>query len=138
MRAIKAKNTKPELLIRKQLHAVGKRYRLHVKDLPGKPDLVFPKYKAVIFIHGCFWHGHSCHLFKEPSSRKEFWVTKIEGNKARDKKHVSALLEQGWRVLTIWECAIKGSLKIDQKKLVVVISKWFESNEVNSKIDCTN
>lgn len=135
MRAIKAKNTKPELFVRKGLHALGKRYRLHVKELPGKPDLVFPKYKAVVFIHGCFWHGHSCYLFKEPSSKKDFWNAKISGNRARDIKHVSSLSETGWRILTVWECAIKGRERIDANDLILAIVNWLESESLILDID---
>ncbi|MDZ7685363.1 MAG: very short patch repair endonuclease [Gammaproteobacteria bacterium] len=108
MSGIKGKDTRPEILIRKGLHRLGFRYRLHGADLPGKPDLVFPKYHAVIFVHGCFWHKHDCHLFKWPSTRKEFWRQKIESNAARDERNVRQLEESGWKVLRIWECSIKG------------------------------
>jgi len=104
MAGIKGKNTKPEVAIRKALFSKGYRYRLHKKSLPGKPDLVLAKYNTVIFIHGCFWHRHGCHLFKWPSTRPEFWKDKINGNKARDLKHFKELSELKWRVLVIWEC----------------------------------
>ncbi|XZG70281.1 very short patch repair endonuclease [Chitinibacteraceae bacterium HSL-7] len=108
MSGIRSKNTKPEMLIRKALHARGFRFRLHVKDLPGKPDLVFPKYKAVIFIHGCFWHGHNCRYFQLPKTREEFWRAKINANQMRDHCQVTSLKQRGWRVLVIWECATKA------------------------------
>mgnify|MGYP001813680444 FL=1 len=108
MSGIRGKNTRPELLIRKGLHARGFRFRLHDKRLPGKPDLVLPKYSAVIFVHGCFWHGHDCHLFKWPQSRREFWRKKITRNKVKDAESYVSLKKEGWYILTIWECALKG------------------------------
>jgi DNA mismatch endonuclease (patch repair protein) len=108
MSRIKGKNTKPEMLVRKFLFAQGFRYRLHVKDLPGKPDIVLPKYKTVIFIHGCFWHGHKgCKYFVVPKTRTEWWVNKIERNKQNDKVSVKALTKAQWKVITIWECELK-------------------------------
>jgi DNA mismatch endonuclease (patch repair protein) len=108
MSGIRGQNTKPELLIRKLLHAQGFRYRLHYTKLPGKPDLVFPSYKALILVNGCFWHRHHCHLFKWPATRKEFWREKISANAQRDARNLMMYREQGWRTLIIWECALKG------------------------------
>ena len=108
MSGIKGRDTQPELLIRKSLHNQGFRYRLHYKGLPGRPDLVFPAYRALILINGCFWHGHRCHLFKWPSTRKEFWKEKTTANTVRDARNLLKYREQGWRTLTIWECALKG------------------------------
>jgi len=108
MSGIQGKNTRPELLVRQALHAQGFRYRLHYKGLPGKPDLVFPKHHAIILVNGCFWHGHGCHIFKWPQTRKEFWKTKITANKARDARNLAKYREMGWRALVIWECALKG------------------------------
>lgn len=107
MRAIKGRDTKPELLLRRALHARGLRYRLHRKDLPGRPDIVFPRYKVCVFVNGCFWHGHDCDLFKEPRTRTDFWMTKIETNRKRDAAATQSLVAGGWRVLTVWECALK-------------------------------
>lgn len=112
MSGIRGKDTKPELLIRKALHKRGFRYRLHCKDLPGKPDLCFPKYKAVIFVHGCFWHGHDCHLFKWPKTRPDFWRSKIARNRAVDAESRDKLLAQNWRVGVVWECALKGRARL--------------------------
>ena len=109
MSGIKSKNTKPEIILRKQLHGMGFRYRLHDRRLPGTPDMVFPKYHAVIFIHGCFWHGHECHIFKWPSSNTEFWKNKINANKERDNGNKQQLLDAGWRIAIVWECAIRKS-----------------------------
>lgn len=107
MAGIRAKNTRPEMTVRRGLHTVGLRFRLHDRRLPGKPDLVFRKYGAVIFVNGCFWHGHECAKFKWPKSREEFWRTKIKRNRVNDLKNAEALSAIGWRTLVIWECAIK-------------------------------
>lgn len=108
MAGIGPADTKPEMLLRKGLHALGWRYRLHDRKLPGKPDLVFPGRRAVIFVNGCFWHGHACHLFKWPKSRSEFWRDKISGNVRRDDRVRRQLLEGGWRIADVWECTLKG------------------------------
>lgn len=127
MSAIKGKNTQPELWVRKRLHALGYRYRLHYKSLPGKPDLVLKKYRAVIFIHGCFWHMHECSAFKFPSTRTEWWKTKLESNRERDQRQLKELHSLGWRVLIIWECAIKGRAKLGESKLLYIIETWLHS-----------
>lgn len=109
MSRIKGKNTKPEMLVRQFLHANGFRYRLHVKDLPGKPDIVLPKYKAVIFVHGCFWHGHAhCKYYVIPKTRTEWWLNKLNKNIENDKKANDTLGQAGWKVHTIWECDLKS------------------------------
>jgi DNA mismatch endonuclease, patch repair protein len=108
MSRIRSIDTKPEMLIRRGLHAKGLRYRLHDRSLPGRPDLVFPRYRTVVFVHGCFWHAHGCTLSKLPVTRQEFWRTKLTANAARDQKAVDLLLETGWRVLVIWVCAVRG------------------------------
>jgi DNA mismatch endonuclease (patch repair protein) len=137
MSRIKSKNTRPELEIRKLLYKRGFRYRLHRKELPGKPDLVFPKHKAVIFINGCFWHHHDCRLFKIPETRKAWWEKKLTKNKKRDKKNLSHLLHNGWRVMVIWECSFRGKKKIDSDKIlqiVGIISKWLKGNRALKEI----
>ncbi len=109
MRAVKSRDTTPELIFRKALFAEGLRYRLHDKTLPGKPDLVLPKFKAVIFVHGCFWHGHDCPRgARVPKSNTEYWLDKIARNKARDKRNITALEDAGWRVRIVWECSVKN------------------------------
>jgi DNA mismatch endonuclease, patch repair protein len=113
MSGIRGKDTKPEMIVRRALHKAGFRYRLHEKKLPGKPDIVLPKYKTAIFVHGCFWHGHGCKDFKWPKSRVEFWRDKIEGNVARDRREMAALGKMGWQVLIVWECETKA-LCIDE------------------------
>lgn len=109
MSRIRGRDTKPELLIRRGLHMRGLRYRLHDRELPGRPDLVFPRHHAALFVHGCFWHAHGCSLSKLPATREDFWRKKLEGNAARDRKAIDALQAAGWRVLVIWECALRGS-----------------------------
>ncbi|HEX8547211.1 MAG TPA: DNA mismatch endonuclease Vsr [Cytophagaceae bacterium] len=109
MSRIRSKDTKPELLVRKFLHKSGFRYRLHVKDLPGKPDIVLPKYKTVIFIHGCFWHGHGgCKYYVVPKTRTEWWLNKINVNQKNDEKAEEALSLKGWNIIKIWECELKS------------------------------
>lgn len=109
MARIGPKNTKPELTVRRMLHAAGWRYRLHRKGLPGTPDIVFGTRRAVLFVHGCFWHGHHCRLGRLPKTRIEFWSEKIAGNRTRDLRKVNELVEQGWRVMTIWQCGLKDT-----------------------------
>lgn len=134
MAGIRGKNTQPELLVRRGLHRLGFRYRLHDKRLPGKPDLVFPKYRAVIFVHGCFWHGHDCHLFKWPTSREEFWHQKINRNRDLDKVHIEQLHTQGWRVLLVWECALKGKARLGLDDVLDRATAWIRSTEQECEI----
>ena len=133
MAGIRGKDTKPELTVRRGLHRLGYRYRLHDSKLPGKPDLVLPAYNALIFINGCFWHGHSCSLFKWPATRTEFWKDKIGGNIARDGRNVKACLKLGWRVLKVWECALKGPEQIGDEATLTAICLWLNSD--NKQID---
>lgn len=113
MANIKAKDTTPELLVRKALFKAGYRYRLHVRTLTGTPDIVLPKYKCAIFVHGCFWHGHDCKYFKVPKTNTEFWVGKISRNRERDNRSVKELQDAGWRVIVVWECSLKGTGNLD-------------------------
>jgi len=108
MSKIKGKNTKPELIVRSFLHQSGFRYRLHSKDFPGKPDILLKKYKTVVFVHGCFWHGHEgCKYFVVPKTRTQWWLDKINRNKAKDAESYKALLDMNWKIITIWECELK-------------------------------
>ena len=108
MSAIKSKNTKPEIAVRKLLHSMGYRFRLHRKDLPGSPDIVLPKYKTVIFVHGCFWHRHeNCKYASTPKTRQEFWEAKFRENINRDKLNQENLSSKGWKIIIVWECEIK-------------------------------
>lgn len=128
MARVGSKDTKPELLIRQGLHARGFRYRLHVKGLPGKPDLVFPRYKCVVQINGCFWHGHGCPRCRMPSSNVEYWNRKVARNKERDSSNRQSLLDQGWRVLTVWECALIGKRKLGTDQVVALTAEWLQSS----------
>ncbi len=128
MSRIKGRNTKPEILLRKLLYARGIRYRLHKKDLPGRPDLVLSKFRAVIFVHGCFWHLHEgCRNSKIPATRKEFWKKKLERNRDRDEANRQKLLELGWRVLTVWECSLHAC-RHDPIPLIDQIIEWLIGN----------
>lgn len=129
MSGIRGRDTKPEMVIRKGLHARGYRYRLHSRSLPGKPDLVFPSRRAAIFVHGCFWHGHDCPLFKWPSTRAGWWREKIEGNRARDQAVRQQLAAMGWRQLRIWECALKGRQRRPVGELLDSVGDWLEGVE---------
>lgn len=127
MSGIRGRNTKPEILIRSLLHRQGFRFRLHVRDLPGKPDIVLPRYHAVVFVHGCFWHGHDCPLFKWPTTRPEFWREKIGRNRANDHKATEALVADGWRVGIVWECAIRGAGK-NIEDVAQRLTDWLRGN----------
>ncbi len=129
MAAIKAVNTRPELQIRRAMHASGLRFRLHVRDLPGKPDLVFPRHHAVVFVNGCFWHHHDCHLFRWPATREEFWRAKIDRNVVNDARAELTLLENGWRVATVWECALKGRTRPDFPAAMLGLATWIKGGE---------
>lgn len=123
MSAIRGKDTRPELMVRRYLHAVGFRYRLHARNLPGTPDLVFPRYRAVVFVHGCFWHRHpGCHYATTPATRREFWLEKLEANRQRDLAARSSLLEKGWRVITVWECGLRHQAEAVLPKLAKQLS----------------
>lgn len=132
MARIRSADTKPELVLRKALHAIGYRFRLHVRSLPGCPDIVMRKYRCAIFVHGCFWHGHDgCRNFRIPKTRPEFWSAKIRSNRDRDRRSVEALLGAGWRVLVVWECATR-SFQVDN--LVNIIAEWLQSPETSAEL----
>lgn len=113
MSRIRNADTKPEMIVRRIVHAMGYRYRLHAPDLPGRPDLVFRPRQKVIFVHGCFWHQHGCRQYRQPRTKRSFWEPKLEGNKDRDKRNQNKLSEMGWKFLVIWECELqdKGKLR---------------------------
>jgi len=134
MSGIRSMNTRPELIVRRALHKKGFRFRLHPSGLPGKPDIVLPKYKAVVFTHGCFWHGHDCALFKMPSTNRTFWKNKIDRNILNDKRVLNLLKEKGYRILIVWECALKGRGKISPEKLENDMLAWFGSKKSFNQI----
>ena len=121
-------------MIRKALHARGYRYRVHSTVIPGKPDLFLRRYRAAIFIHGCFWHGHDCHLFRLPSTRTDFWQQKIERNRARDAAVETTLREQGWRQMVVWECALRGKTRLDFEVLTNRLCDWLAVNAAPGEI----
>ena len=127
MAGIRSKNTRPEIVVRKTLHALGYRYRLHRKDLPGKPDIVLPKWGTVVLVHGCFWHGHErCRHFRLPKSKTTFWANKIAANRRRDNVVKSELLSKGWRIIELWECAVKGPHRLKHESLSDLLSHTIE------------
>jgi len=115
MAAVRVKNTRPELLVRRLLYSLGYRYRLHATNLPGRPDIVFRKRHCVVFVNGCFWHGHDCPRGNPPSSNVEFWRRKIDKNRKRDRRVQKELCEDGWRVLTVWECQTKDEARLERR-----------------------
>ena len=134
MSGIRGKDTKPELAIRKALHASGFRFRLHSRNVPGKPDLVLPKYRAAVFVHGCFWHGHDCPFFKVPDTRRDFWLAKIEGNRTRDNVVREQLVQAGWRRLVIWECALRGRNRLGLEPTVEQAIDWITGEDAQGEI----
>lgn len=130
MAGIKGKNTKPEVLFRKILHAGGYRFRLHRRDLPGSPDLVLPKHLLAVFVNGCYWHGHEdCDRFRLPKSNVEFWQAKIAANRSRDQRNHDALVSMGWRVLVVWECALMGKRRLGQDEILSGVSGFLLTQE---------
>ena len=134
MAGIRGKDTQPELTVRRALHARGFRYRLHAGGIPGRPDLVLPKYHAVIFVHGCFWHGHECHLFRWPRSREDFWRDKIVRNRRNDTANAGRLDESGWRQAVVWECALKGKLRMTVEEVADQLADWLRSGQSRIEI----
>ena len=123
MAGIGGRNTTPEILLRRRLHAAGLRFRLHAADLPGKPDIVLPSRKIAIFVHGCFWHGHDCHLFRLPKTRTGFWSDKIEANRARDARNLAELADLGWRCFVVRECQLRDRSDRDVEKMITRLGK---------------
>jgi DNA mismatch endonuclease (patch repair protein) len=130
MQSVGTKHTGPETKVRRTLHALGFRFRLHRKDLPGSPDIVLPKWRVAIFVHGCFWHGHGCAKGQPPKSRPDYWLPKIEANRARDRRNEKQLREQTWEVLTIWQCQITDDGTIaEQLEYAIKASRRNAANE---------
>jgi DNA mismatch endonuclease (patch repair protein) len=131
MANITSRNTKPERFVRSELHKLGFRFRINVKKIKGTPDMVLKRYSALIFTHGCFWHGHDCRFFKLPATRREFWANKIDDNRKRDDKTITTLKETGWRICIVWECAIRSQKRIEH---IRQIAKWITSNQKYKEI----
>lgn len=137
MAKVGQRDTGPEMRLRLALHRMGFRYRLHYRELPGSPDLVFPMYRAVIFVHGCFWHDHGCRFSTKPTTRKEFWDEKLEANRARDARKASELKALGWRILVVWECTLKGR-QPDIERTTKRVARWLKSKRKLGEIDSVN
>ncbi len=129
MSGIRSRDTGIEISVRKALFAKGFRYRLNQKDLPGKPDMVFARHQAIVFVHGCFWHGHDCALFRLPATNREFWHVKIEGNRTRDARNLDALSKMGWRVAVVWECALRAKGEKALTKIANRLAGWLSSRK---------
>jgi DNA mismatch endonuclease (patch repair protein) len=129
MSGIRGRDTRIEIEIRKALFALGFRYRTDVRSLPGRPDILLPRWKAVVLVHGCFWHMHDCGLCRIPATRLEFWKSKLEGNAARDSRNHAALLEAGWRVATVWECALRGKGAEALPAVADQLAEWVRGSE---------
>jgi len=134
MSAIRAKDTKPELIVRRGLHACGFRFRLHDRRFPGTPDIVLKKYSALIDIRSCFFHGHDCNLFKMPHSRRSFWESKIAGNQSRDALNIQAQKDLGWRVAVVWECSLRGPGRLGVDAVIDHLCNWLSSGEETTEI----
>ena len=128
MANIRGKNTRPELILRRALHAAGFRYRLHDRALPGTPDIILPRYRVVIFVHGCFWHGHDCPLFRWPATRPDFWREKIARNQMADARNEKQLEKLGWRQAIVWECALKGKARRPLADVIAACALWLRSD----------
>ncbi|MBB3649280.1 DNA mismatch endonuclease (patch repair protein) [Rhizobium sp. BK619] len=134
MSRVRAKDTAPEWTVRRLLFSRGFRYQLHRKDLPGKPDIVLPRFRAAVFVHGCFWHGHACTLFRMPATRTEFWSEKMAANRQRDAKAIALLDELGWRSLWIWECVLKGRGRLPESELAEQVKAFLYSDAAFAEI----
>ena len=124
MASVGQRDTRPEILLRSSLHKAGLRYRLHDRTLPGSPDLTFPRFRSVIFIHGCYWHSHGCYRSTVPKSRREFWEEKFQTNRKRDERDIALLRERGWRVMVVWECSLIGKLALAPEDVVERVRVW--------------
>lgn len=136
MSQIRGTNTKPELLIRSIIHRMGFRYRLHIKDLPGKPDIVFPSRKKIVFVNGCFWHKHNCEYFKWPKTNDDFWKNKIESNADRDEKNYKSLIELNWVYLIVWECSVKSINKSNSYEKILFLQNSIKNFLSSSNQNC--
>lgn len=135
MSRIKGRDTKPEFIVRRALHSMGFRYRLYARDLPGRPDVTLPKWRCIVQVHGCFWHGHGCALFRWPATRQEFWRDKIAANVRRNQNVEAELMEKGWRVVTVWECALKGRGRLPEDEFRAVLAETVRSARAKCEID---
>ena len=135
MRAIRTRDTAIETRLAELLTELGLSYRVQDKTLPGRPDFILEQHKAIIFVHGCFWHKHHCHLFKMPATRTAFWLGKIDSNVARDKRYIAELTAAGWKVLLVWECALRGKTRLEEEALTSRLEEWICASAGNAEID---
>jgi len=129
MSGIRGRDTKPEVALRKALFARGLRYRVNVRGMPGRPDLVFARWRAAVFVHGCFWHGHDCPLFRLPGTRTQFWSEKIAANRQRDARALQALADAKWRICVVWECALRGTGRSGLNSVAERVASWLYGEE---------
>jgi DNA mismatch endonuclease (patch repair protein) len=134
MSGIRGKDTGPERCLRSALHRLGFRFRLNRRDVPGRPDLVLPRYRAAVFVHGCFWHGHNCPLFRPPKTRPQFWADKVARNRARDAEVLAAVVESGWRHLAIWECSFRGGGRQAMERTARTAAGWIRGSRRTGEI----
>ena len=134
MSSVGQKDTGPEILLRSALHKTGLRFRLHDRTLPGSPDLIFPRFRSVIFVHGCYWHSHGCYRSTVPKSRRDFWEEKFCANRRRDKRDTALLHERGWRVMTVWECALIGKHSMAPEKIGERVRAWLGGTEKHGEV----
>lgn len=134
MSGIRSRNTTSEWTVRKILHHAGFRFRLHVGSLPGRPDIVLPRWKAVIHVHGCFWHGHDCHFFRVPATDTEKWLAKFQANRRRDDVVAQQLEVLGWRQLSVWECALRGRSRLPRDAVAAQLTEWLQSGSGTGEI----
>ena len=134
MRSIRSKDTSPEIFVRRLVHRQGFRFRLHSAKLPGRPDLVLPKHTAVIFVNGCFWHGHDCHIYNPSKKRPPEWEKKIARNRERDTANLKACHDLGWRTLIVWECAIQGKTRLSEDEIARLVSNWLLESDYDAEI----
>jgi len=138
MARVGQKDTGAEILLRKALHRIGLRYKLHDKALSGRPDIVLPRFNAVIFVHGCYWHSHGCYRSTMPKSRRKFWREKFDANMRRDERNRRSLLENGWRVLTIWECSLRGRSATPAAEIAVAVKERLDSSQTLGEIGASD
>ncbi|WP_338556698.1 DNA mismatch endonuclease Vsr [Erwinia sp. E_sp_B04_7] len=135
MRAIRTRDTAIETRLAELMTGLGFSYRVQDKMLPGRPDFILDQYKTIIFVHGCFWHKHHCHLFKVPATRTAFWLGKIDSNVARDKRYIAELTAAGWKVLLVWECSLRGKTRLEEEALTSRLEEWICAGSGNAEID---
>jgi DNA mismatch endonuclease, patch repair protein len=134
MSRVGQKDTGAETILRSMLHKAGLRYRLHDRRLPGSPDLMFPRFRAVIFVHGCYWHSHGCYKSTVPKSRRAFWTGKFIANRQRDERNIRLLLERGWRVMIVWECALLGKNALSTKEVTQIVCTWLRGAHAEGQV----